>query len=236
MATVTFVLDGKSIEAQEGQTILKAAEAAGVYIPHLCAFKDLIPHGSCRVCSVRVNGRIQASCVQTVAAGVSVESETPEMLEFRRNIIDMLFAEGNHFCMFCEKSGNCELQALAYRFGITAPRYAYLNPDRDIDLSHPEVYLDRNRCILCGRCVRVSQEIDHKTIFQFVGRGHEKRLQVNGSCLGDTDISAGDEAVSACPTGALMPKRVGYRIPVGQRAFDAAPIGSDVDARKGGAA
>ena len=150
MSTVQFVLDGQAIEAQDGQTILKAAEAAGVYIPHLCAFKDLIPHGSCRVCSVRVNGRIQAACVQTVTAGAVVESETPEILEFRRNIIDMLFAEGNHFCMFCEKSGNCELQALAYRFGITSPRYDYLNPDRDIDMSHPDVYLDRNRCILCG--------------------------------------------------------------------------------------
>ena len=219
MSTVQFTLDGQTLEAHAGQTILKAAESAGVYIPHLCAFKDLIPHGSCRVCSVRVNGRIQAACVQTVAPGAVVESETPEMLEFRRNIIDMLFAEGNHFCMFCEKSGNCELQGLAYRFGITAPRYALLNPDRDIDMSHPDVYLDHNRCILCGRCVRVSQEVDHKTVFQFIGRGSQKRLQVNGENLAATDLSVTDEAVTACPVGALMPKRVGYAVPIGQRAL-----------------
>ena len=75
----------------------------------------------------------------------------------RRDVIDMLFVEGNHFCMFCEKSGNCELQALAYRFGITAPKYPFAFPQRELDASHPEIFIDRNRCILCGRCVRASR-------------------------------------------------------------------------------
>jgi [NiFe] hydrogenase diaphorase moiety small subunit len=234
LSTIEFVLDDKTITATPGQTILKAAEAAGVYIPRLCAYKDLIPHGSCRVCSVRVNGRIQAACVQTAAPGAVVESDTPELAEFRRNIIDMLFAEGNHYCMFCEKSGQCELQALAYRFGITAPKYPLLSPQRDIDLSHPDVYLDHNRCILCGRCVRVSQELDHKNVFQFVGRGFKKRLQVNGQALASTDLRVTDEVVASCPVGALMKKRVGYAVPVGQRAFDTQPIGTDVEAQAGG--
>jgi [NiFe] hydrogenase diaphorase moiety small subunit len=228
-----FSLDDKIIPAVPGQTILKAAEAAGVYIPRLCAYKDLIPHGSCRVCSVRVNGRVQAACVQTVTDGAVVECDTPEMAEYRRNIIDMLFVEGNHYCMFCEKSGQCELQALAYRFGITAPRYPLLNPKRDIDMSHPDVYLDHNRCILCGRCVRVSQELDHKNVFQFVGRGHAKRLQVNGEALAATDLRVTDAVVASCPVGALMRKRVGYAVPVGRRPYDAEPIGSDVEAQRG---
>jgi [NiFe] hydrogenase diaphorase moiety small subunit len=236
VSTIQFVLDGKLISASPGQTILKAAEAVGVYIPRLCAYKNLIPHGSCRVCSVRVNGRIQAACVQTVANGAVVESDTPELAEFRRDVIDMLFAEGNHYCMFCEKSGLCELQALAYRFGITAPKYPLLNPKRDIDMSHPDVYLDHNRCILCGRCVRVSQDLDHKNVFQFVNRGHHKRLQVNGEALAATDISVTDAVVASCPVGALMKKRVGYAVPVGQRSFDATPIGADVEAGQGGAA
>jgi len=233
MSPVTFILDGETITAEPGQTILKAAEAAGTYIPRLCAYKDLIPHGSCRVCSVRVNGRIQASCVQTVSEGSVVESETPEIAEYRRNIIDLLFVEGNHFCMFCEKSGHCELQGLAYRFGITAPKYQYLYPKRDIDLSHPEVYLDHNRCILCGRCVRVSQELDHKNVFQFVGRGFRKRLQVNGDALAGTDLRVTDAVVAACPVGALMKKRVGYAVPVGQRPFDHKPIGAEVETGRG---
>lgn len=230
MSVIEFSLDDRTIQATPGQTILKAAEAAGVYIPRLCAYKDLIPHGSCRVCSVRVNGRIQAACVQTATAGAVVESETPEIQQYRRNIIDMLFAEGNHYCMFCEKSGLCELQALAYRFGITAPTYPLLNPQRDIDLSHPDVFLDHNRCILCGRCVRVSQELDHKNVFQFVGRGYAKRLQVNGEALAATDLRVTDAVVASCPVGALMKKRSGYAVPVGQRPYDEEPIGSDVEA------
>lgn len=234
MGEIQFQLDGRTITATPGQTILKAAEENGVYIPRLCAYKDLIPHGSCRVCSVRVNGRVLAACVQTVADGAVVESETPEIKEFRRNIVDMLMVEGNHYCMFCEKSGLCELQALAYRFGITAPKYTLLNPQRDVDMSHPDVYLDHNRCILCGRCVRVSQELDHKNVFQFVGRGHAKRLQVNGTALAATDLRVTDAVVASCPVGALMKKRVGYAVPVGQRPFDTEPIGADVEAQQGG--
>lgn len=232
MDRVTFTIDGKDVKAIRGQTILKAAEAAGIFIPRLCAYRDLAPHGSCRVCSVRVNGRIQAACVQTVAEGAVVESETAELQEYRRNLVDMLFVEGNHFCMFCEKSGFCELQALAYRFGITAPRYRYLYPKRDIDLSHPHVYLDHNRCILCGRCVRASQDMDQKNVFQFVERGSRKRLQVNGDALSETDLGATDEAVSVCPVGALMRKRVGYEVPVGRRRYDGQPIGEDIETRE----
>ena len=228
--TVTFTLDGREIAAREGQTILKAAGAAGVYIPRLCAYKDLIPHGSCRVCSVNCNGRIQAACVQTVGEGMVVESETEEIREFRKSVIDMLFVEGNHFCMFCEKSGSCELQALAYRFGIAAPQYPLLFPQREIDLSHPDVFLDHNRCILCGRCVRVSQEMDRKNVFEFVGRGYRKRLQVNGDAMDKTDLKLADAVVEACPVGALMRKRVGYAVPIGRRQFDERPIGSDIEA------
>ncbi len=233
MGLITFIFDGKEIQAVPGQTILKAAEAAGIYIPRLCAYKDLIPHGSCRVCSVRVNGRIQAACVQTVIEGAVVECETAELQEYRKNILDLLFVEGNHFCMFCEKSGHCELQALAYRFGIKAPRYNYLYPSREIDLSHPDVYLDHNRCILCGRCVRVSQELDHKNVFQFVDRGFRKRLHVNGEALSGSDLRVTDEVVASCPVGALMKKRVGYSVPIGQRPFDSQPIGTDVESQGG---
>lgn len=228
MAKIKFTLDGREITGQPGQTILKAAEAAGVYVPRLCAWKDLVPRGSCRVCSVRVNGRIQAACVQTISEGMVVENDTAELREFRRAIVDMLFVEGNHYCMFCEKSGLCELQALAYRFGITAPQFPFLNPNRSIDLSHPDVYLDHNRCIQCGRCVRVSQQLDNKNIFQFVGRGQGKRLQVDGEALAATSLAVTDQVTAACPVGALMKKRVGYTIPVGQRPFDRQPIGSEV--------
>jgi [NiFe] hydrogenase diaphorase moiety small subunit len=165
--------------------------------------------------------------------GAVVENNTPELSEYRRNIVDMLFVEGNHYCMFCEKSGFCELQALAYRFGITAPKYKFMFPNREIDMSHPQVYIDHNRCILCGRCVQASQVMDGKNIFQFVGRGIRRRLEVNGDSLSQTDLKVTDEAVSVCPVGALMRKRVGFEIPVGRRRYDETPIGDDIEPVKG---
>ena len=227
--TMTFTIDGVEVTGRAGQTILEAADEAGIYIPRLCYLKGLTPHGSCRVCTVIVNGRPQTACTQPIAEGMVVENETERVNELRRAIVDMLFVEGNHFCMFCEKSGNCELQALAYRLGITAPQYPYLFPDRDVDASHPDVYIDRNRCILCGRCVHASQEQDGKYVFDFVGRGPEKRLAVNSrGNLADTDLAASDKAVEACPVGALLRKHVGYSVPIGQRVYDEKPIGSDI--------
>ena len=227
---IAFTIDGRQVEARPGQTILEAAEAAGVYVPRLCWMKGLTPAGACRVCTVRVNGRPQSACTQPVAPGMIVENDTEELRELRRDLIDMLFVEGNHFCMFCEKSGNCELQALAYRFGITAPKYPFMFPKRDVDASHPDILIDRNRCILCGRCVRASQELDGKSVFGFVGRGIEKRVAVNAEArLADTDAAADDEAIDACPTGSLLHKRVGYAVPVGRRQYDRQPIGSDVE-------
>jgi [NiFe] hydrogenase diaphorase moiety small subunit len=226
---IRFEIDGRPISAQPGQTILAAALENGVYIPHLCAHPELRPWGACRVCTVKVNGRPQPACVQPVAAGALVESDTPELLEVRRSLVEMLFVEGNHFCPACEKSGDCELQALAYRLGIETPRYPYAYPERELDLSHPDVMLERNRCILCARCVRASQDLDAKQIYDFVGRGLQKRIAVDADReLARTPAAATDQAVAVCPVGCLMEKRVGFAVPVGQRRFDARPIGSDL--------
>lgn len=232
--TITFEIDGVEVQGTAGQTIMQAADAAGIYIPRLCAFDGLEPFGSCRVCTVKVNGRFQSACTQPIAENAIVENDTEELLEFRRNLIDMLFVEGNHFCMFCEKSGNCELQALAYRLGIAAPKYPYMFPaDRNVDATHKDVFIDHNRCILCARCVRASRDLDGKNVFQFVGRGPQKRIAVNSRArLVDTDLDVTDKAVEVCPVGAILTKHVGYAIPVGQRKYDHTPIGADIEANK----
>jgi len=231
--TITFTIDGVEVNARLGQTILEATDEAGIYIPRLCAMKDLIPFGSCRVCTVFVNGRPQAACTQPVAPGIVVENNIEKLQNIRKKIIEMLFVEGNHFCMFCEKSGNCELQALAYRFGITAPTLPYQFSDRDVDASHPDVFIDRNRCILCARCIRASRDIDGKNVFQFVGRGAQKRVAINASArLVDTAIDISDKAVDVCPVGAILRKRVGYKVPIGKRLFDHKAIGSEIEAKK----
>ncbi|MFA6232793.1 MAG: 2Fe-2S iron-sulfur cluster-binding protein [Bacteroidota bacterium] len=232
--TITFEIDGVEVQGVAGQTIMTAADAAGIYIPRLCAFEGLPAFGACRICTVKVNGRFQSACTQPIAEGILVENETEELLEFRRNLVDMLFVEGNHFCMICEKSGNCELQAMAYRFGIAAPKYPYMFPaDRNIDASHKDIFIDHNRCILCARCVRASRDLDGKNVFQFVGRGPQKRIAVDSTAkLAGTDIDVTDKAVEVCPVGAILKKRVGFTIPVGQRKYDHQPIGSDIEANK----
>ena len=228
--TIKLTIDGVEIAAEAGQTILEAAQAAGVYIPRLCAKEELTPFGSCRVCTVMVNGRPQSACTQPATEGMIVENNTTQLLAIRRDIVNMLFVEGNHYCMFCEKSGNCELQALAYRLGITHPRFPYQNVKYDLDASHPDIFIDRSRCVLCARCVRASKELDGKGVFDFVGRGNEKRVAVNAEAdLAGTDAAAADRAVDACPVGSLVRKRVGFATPYGQRLYDTTPIGSDIE-------
>lgn len=231
--TINFQIDGVEVSGTSGQTILEAAERAKKYIPRLCHHKDLQPFGACRVCTVLVNGRPAAACTQPIAPGMVVENDSEKVRRIRRDLIEMLFVEGNHFCMFCEKSGRCELQALAYRFGIAAPRYPYLFPHREVDASHPDVLIDHNRCILCARCVRASRDVDGKNVFQFVNRGPHKRVAVNAEAnLADTNIDVRDKAVDVCPVGAILRKRVGYNVPVGQRAYDHQPIGAEIEDRR----
>lgn len=230
---ITFIIDDVELEAEKGQTILEAAEKGGIYIPRLCAHKDLVPFGACRVCTVLVNGRPQAACTQPAAPGIVVENESEKVKKIRKHIIEMLFVEGNHFCMFCEKSGNCELQALAYRFGIFAPSFPYFFPKRTLDMSHPDIFIEKNRCVLCGRCVRASRDLDGKNVFQFVERGTNKQIAVNSSArLADTNADITDKAADICPVGALLKKRIGFSVPVGKRLYDHKAIGSEIESRQ----
>jgi len=229
---VNFVIDGVEVTGQKGQMIIQAAEEAGVYIPRLCWVKKLKPGATCRLCTVMVNNRPIPACAQPVAEGMIIVNDSEQLNAYRKNLVEMLFVEGNHFCMFCEKSGNCELQAMGYRFGVTAPKYPYMFPKRDVDATHPDIYLDRNRCIMCGRCIRASRDLDGKFVFQYIGRGHNKKVGVNAEArLADTDMSAADEATDICPVGAILKKRVGFAVPIGKRLYDHQPIGSEIEAK-----
>jgi len=226
---ITFILDGKDVQSREGQTILQAADAAGAYIPRLCYHEDLPPGGHCRVCLVKVNGKIANACTAPATDGIVVDNDTEELNEHRRRIIELLFVEGNHVCPFCEKSGACELQALAYRLGMTAPLWPYLSKSAPVDASHPDVFIDRSRCVLCGRCVRASRELDKKSVFGFEGRGIGTRVALDSlDGLGATPLAGQDAAAAICPTGSLVIKRVGYSTPYGSRPFDREPIGTDI--------
>jgi [NiFe] hydrogenase diaphorase moiety small subunit len=227
----SFSLDGEDLPFNPGETILQAATRAGRYIPHLCWHPDFTAHGSCRICSVKVNGRAGAACTVHAAAGLDVQSNTEELNAHRKTLLQMLFVEGNHFCPSCEKSGNCLLQATAYQMGMEGPHFEEFYPDRPVDASHPDILLDFNRCILCELCVRASRDVDGKNVFAIGGHGIGTHLLVNSESgrLADTTMTPADRAASICPVGVILPKRRGFVIPIGQRRFDARSVSEQVE-------
>jgi [NiFe] hydrogenase diaphorase moiety small subunit len=229
--SIRLQIDGREISATPGDTILAAALKAGIYIPNLCAKKGLSPWGSCRVCTVMVNGRYQPSCLTPTVDGMVVENDTDTLNGMRRDLIAMLYVEGNHYCSFCERSGSCELQALAYRLKLPSPHFPYLYPVRPVDATHPELFIDHNRCILCARCVRASREVDHKSIYNFAERGRHRHIIVDSAHgLGGTHASKDDAATDACPVASIMRKQDLYSVRYGDRRWDKQPIGADVEA------
>ena len=222
----TFLLDGTAIPFDDGETVLHAALRAGRYIPHLCWDPRLSPHSSCRLCVVLVDGRPAASCTLPATKDQKIESETPDLNQARRELLQLLFTEGNHYCPSCERSGDCKLQASAYELGVQDNHFPHQFPDRARDATHPDVFLDRDRCILCGLCVRASQALDHKGVFAIGSRGIAGSLIVDSpsGLLGDSRLAEGDQAVAICPVGALLKKRTGFAVPIGERTYDREPL------------
>jgi [NiFe] hydrogenase diaphorase moiety small subunit len=230
---IRFKIDGIEVEASAGQSVIEACDSAGIYIPRLCHHPDLEPSGNCRVCTCIINGRPAAACVTPAVQGMVVENDTGQLTADRRAVIEMLFVEGDHPCPYCVASGSCELQALGYRLGMTAPTQPYQWPRRGIDATHPDITLDHDRCILCSRCIRASRMEDGKTVFGFDGRGITMRLNVDAKGgLGDTQMAAIDKAAHVCPVACIVINRDSYAVPNGRRRFDTAPIGSDIEARR----
>ena len=227
----SLLLDGLPVAFADGQTIMEAAMAAGIFIPHLCHHPDFKPQGSCKLCTVKANGRYVSACTLPAKDGMEVENNSPDLNDKRRTMLQMLFVEGNHFCPSCEKSGNCMLQALAYELEMLSPHFPEFYPDRPVDASHPEVLLEFNRCILCELCVRASRDVDGKNIFALSGRGITKHLIVNAESgrLADTDFSLADQAAHVCPVGVILEKRHGFAVPIGSRRYDVEPIGMQVE-------
>jgi [NiFe] hydrogenase diaphorase moiety small subunit len=228
-----FTIDGVDVAAAPGQSVIEAADAAGVYIPRLCHHPDLPADGNCRLCTCRIDGRHAAACVTPAVHGMVVENDTPELGDDRRTIIEMMFVEGDHPCPYCVASGDCELQAMGYRLRMRTPTQPFAWPKPRIDASHPDVLLDRDRCILCSRCIRASRLEDGKSVFGFEGRGIAMRLAVDGDGrLGDSQLAAIDRAARVCPVGCIVIKRDSYKVANGKRRFDGVVIGADIEARR----
>jgi len=226
-----FTIDGIDVPFTAGQTIMEAATAAHIYIPHLCHHPEFTPHGSCKLCTVNVNGRNCSACTFPAEHGQQVLNHTTELNTLRRRIIQMLFVEGNHLCPACEKSGNCKLQATAYQLEMVDSHFPHFYKNHQVDSSHPDLMLDRNRCIFCTLCVRASRDIDGKELFAISGRGINKHLVINSPSgeLHDSGMEVTDRAADICPTGALLIKRRGFAVPIGKRIYDSHEICKDCD-------
>jgi len=229
MAFVKFTIDGKECMSDEGKYLVEAARENGVYIPTLCNYPGIRPRGSCRICTVAIGAATFTACTTHVAEGLEVRCVTEELEDFRKKVVEILLAEGNHFCPTCEKSGNCELQALAYRYRITVPSFPYMFPKREVEAWHPKLLKDHNRCILCKRCVRGIRNADGKALFAFGKRGDRIEIKIDPETSKGISDDLAQEAMDLCPVGAMIHKRKGFDTPIGRRRYDREPIGSDVE-------
>ena len=226
---VHFTIDGHPCQSEEGKYIVDAAKENGIYIPTLCNYEGLKPKGSCRICTVKINGRFTTACTSPVHDGMNIENNTEELNEMRKQIIELLFVSGNHFCPACEKSGNCELQALAYRFRMMAPRFPYAFPQKEIDASHPKIIKEHNRCILCKRCIRGIKDAEGKSYFAYQNRGRHSLVVVDRKMAAEMSIEKAREAMEICPVGSILVREKGWDTPIGERKYDKSPIGSDIE-------
>ena len=209
--------------------MVDAAKQNGIYIPTLCHLEGIRPAGSCRICNVRINGRFMSACTTQVAEGMVVENDTPDIQELRKIIIETLFVSGNHYCPVCEKSGNCELQALAYRYRMLAPRFPYEFKEKEVDAESRHFFIDRNRCILCKRCVRAVTSSDGKKVFAIKGRGNNAMVNIDHELADLLTNEEAQEVMDNCPVGSIIRKERGYVDPIGSRKFDHHPIGSEIE-------
>jgi bidirectional [NiFe] hydrogenase diaphorase subunit len=203
-------VNGKMISAREGETILDAATDAGIHIPRLCHLEGVSEAAACRLCLVELESergsRLVAACATPVEEGMKVNTHNDKLNEYRRMIIELLFAEGNHVCAVCVVNGNCELQDLAIEVGMDHSRFEYRFPVRQVDLSHPMFGKDQNRCIFCTRCVRVCDEIEGAHVWDVAGRGYNLNI-ISGlnQAWGTVDACTKcGKCVESCPTGSLF--------------------------------
>ena len=205
--SITLTIDDKAISCRSGETILQVARENNIDIPTLCFLEGLTVWGGCRLCMVEIaaSPKLHAACATECTEGMTVRTTSPRLKQYRKMIVEMLFAERNHVCSVCVCNGHCELQNMATKLEIDHVRFPYRFPHLAVDNSHDYMRLDHNRCILCLRCVRVCGEIEGAHTKDVKGRG------VLSAIIHDLDEPWGDsqtctgcgKCVNVCPTGAL---------------------------------
>lgn len=207
--TVKMTIDGQEISVPKSYTILQAARMVGMDIPHLCYHPELSREGSCRVCVVAVEGAksLVASCVYPVAEGMVVHTNTPQVRETRKTIVELMLANHPEDCLFCVKNNNCELQRIAADLGIRRVRFHGEKRKAEKDTGNPSICRDPEKCILCSRCVRACSERQGLDIYSSTNRGFDSIVEpAFGLGLDAVACSYCGQCTSVCPTAALTEK------------------------------
>lgn len=206
-----ITIDGKSIDAPEGMTVLYAAKMLDIPIPTLCHHPKLTPFGGCRLCLVEIKGipRPVTSCTTPVSEGMEVLTSTPLIEDLRRTVLELILSDHPNDCMVCEKAGDCTLQELAYFYGLRENRFEgerrrYTKRD-----GNPFIERDLEKCILCGRCVKVCDEVQGVGAIDFGYRGFNSKICTPFEK--DLDCEFCGQCVSVCPTGALTGKQWAFK-------------------------
>ncbi len=210
---VNVKVDGKEVWLEEGENLLAELRRVGYDVPGLCYYEKISPTGSCRLCIFKKKGtaKFETSCTAYVTKGLEIELFTEEIEQYRKDILNLILADHKHDCMVCDKSGNCELEKLAYRYQIDINSEAYPNiydTGMAVEDSSPGFIYDPQKCILCYRCIKACDEIQVKTVIDMAYRGNKEVVWAgaNGNWA-DSECDACGECVQACPVGALLPKQ-----------------------------
>ena len=203
---VRINVNNRTVEARDGEMILGALRRAGVDVPTLCHVPDLFPSGACRMCVVELpgQGKLVPSCAYPVSEGLEVLTHSPRVIRARKTVVELLLANHPDDCLYCVRSGSCELQTLAEQLGVRERRYSGQRAGRKLDTSSPSIIRDPAKCILCGRCVRMCEEIQGVAAIDFIGRG--SRATVGTAFDEGLNVSSCvncGQCINVCPTGAL---------------------------------
>ncbi|ABR50180.1 molybdopterin oxidoreductase Fe4S4 region [Alkaliphilus metalliredigens QYMF] len=206
---IALTIDGMKVQVEAGTTILEAASQLGVEIPTFCHDPRLKPHGSCRICVVEIKGgrNLPTACCTPVGEGMEVWTESDDVIEARREILDLMLANHPLDCLTCDKAGRCTLQDLCYKYDIKESSYGGAKKEYETDESNPFYYSDQEKCILCGKCVYVCSQLQGTDAIGFAERGFDTHIATpfDKGLEHSTCVSCGN-CVSVCPVGALMPK------------------------------
>lgn len=206
----TLKIDDQEVSGRENESVLEVARDNGIVIPTLCHLEGLSDIGACRLCMVEVTGiaKLLPACTTMITEGMEVSTDSPRLRKYRRMVVEMLFAEGNHICSVCVVNGHCELQDLSIAMEIDHISIPYMSSTRTVDASHERFAFDANRCVFCTRCVRVCAEIEGAHVWDVMGRGFESGVITDlGEPWGASVTCTGcGKCVQVCPTGALFIK------------------------------